>query len=98
MGLVLFILTTAAYAQYENGSLVGTIHDSTGAAIAGATVSVMNDATGITSTSAANATGDYEFPSLRVGTYTVRAQAPGFSIALAQHISIAVGSRERINL
>jgi hypothetical protein len=97
-GLLLSTLTTAAFAQYENGSLVGTIHDPSGAAIAGASVSVTNDATGITANASSNAGGDYEFPSLRVGIYTVRAEAAGFSAAVAQKIAVTVGGRERINL
>jgi hypothetical protein len=96
--LVLSMLTTSAVAQFENGSLVGTIHDSTGAAVVGASVSVSNEATGIASSTVTNASGDYEFPSLRVGTYTVKAEAAGFSAAIAQKIAISVGGRERINL
>ena len=43
-------------------------------------------------------TGDYEFPSVKVGDYTVVANAPGFSKAEADHISITVGNRARIDL
>ena len=37
----------ACFAQYDHGSLVGTIHDSSGAAVPNVTVTVTNDATGI---------------------------------------------------
>lgn len=98
IGLIHLVPATAAHAQFENGSLVGTIHDPSGAAVAGAAVSVTNDATGIPANALANSIGDHEFPSLRVGTYTVKADASGFSSVVAQKIAIAVGGRERINL
>ncbi|WP_263359198.1 TonB-dependent receptor [Acidicapsa ligni] len=97
-GLLFILGSTLARAQFEDGSLVGTIHDPSGAAIPGAMVSATNNATGIVAKAAANATGDYEFPSLRVGVYTVRAEAQGFSAAVAQEINISVAGRTRINL
>src|SRR6202012_1332732 len=42
--------------------------------------------------------GDYEFPSLRTGVYTIAATAKGFAQAIAQNITISVGSRQRIDL
>ena len=87
-----------AVAQYDNGSLLGTIRDSTGAPIAGAQVTLKNIATGITSQVQTGAAGDYEFPTVRVGTYTVDASAPTFSNALAENINVTVGGRQRIDL
>jgi hypothetical protein len=45
-----------------------------------------------------NGTGDYEFPSVRVGTYTVAAHSSGFADAVAQNILVSVGNRQRIDL
>jgi len=93
-----FIGSGYAHAQYENGSLVGTIHDSSGAVVSGAAVSASNTATGITEKTTSNEAGDYEFPSLRTGVYTINATAKGFAQAVAQNITISVGSRQRIDL
>ncbi len=102
MGIVLmlacFLALPAAYAQYDNGSAVGTIHDSTGAPIPGASVKITNTETGISSELKTSGNGDYEAPSLHVGVYTITATAPGFSQAIAQNITISVGGRQRINL
>jgi hypothetical protein len=87
-----------ARAQYENGGLIGTIHDVSGAVVANATVTVTNVNTGIATKVTTNASGDYEVPSLRVGTYGITAEAPGFAPAEATNISIAVGGRSRIDL
>lgn len=68
------ILVTAfgvpAFAQYDNGSLVGTIHDSSGAAVSGASVSATLLSTGIVTRTMTSANGDYEFPDLKVGVYS----------------------------
>ena len=73
-GLLLLLIPNIARAQFENGSLVGTIHDASGAVIPNATVSATNTATGIIAKSTSSASGDYEFPSLRVGVYAVKAE------------------------
>jgi hypothetical protein len=98
MALVLVLPALGAYAQYENGSLVGTIHDSSGASIPNVNVMVTNNSTGIVSNVTTNAAGDYEVPSLRFGIYTIAARAAGFADAVAKDITISVGGRVRIDL
>ena len=95
--LVLFPSRTLQ-AQYENGSLLGTIRDTTGAPIPGADVSVLNTATGISQASKTDGAGNYDVPQLRVGVYTVTASAPGFSRAVAENITVSVGNRQHIDL
>ena len=96
---LLFLFTCASvHAQYENGSLVGTIRDTTGAAVSGATVNISNTATAIETRTTTNTSGDYEVPSLRVGTYTISVNAPGFAETDARNITISVGGRQRIDL
>ncbi|MGP8173851.1 MAG: carboxypeptidase regulatory-like domain-containing protein [Terracidiphilus sp.] len=87
-----------ARAQYEDGSLIGTIHDATGAAVANAAVTVTNINTGIVVKTAANGSGDYELPSLRVGVYNIEATASGFAPAVAKNITVSVAGRQRIDL
>ena len=99
--MLLFVFLFASVqvrAQYEDGSLVGTIRDSSGAIVANASVSITNTATGITSQTRTNGQGDYDVPSLRVGVYTITASAPGFASAEAKDITVSVGGRERIDL
>jgi outer membrane receptor protein involved in Fe transport len=98
VGLLIAFSGMTARAQYENGGLIGTIHDTSGAVVANATVTVTNVNTGIATKVTTNTSGDYEVPSLRVGTYGITAEAPGFAPAEATNISIAVGGRSRIDL
>ena len=98
VGLIVALFGTTARAQYEDGSLIGTIHDATGAVVGNATVTVTNVNTGIATKVTTNSSGDYEVPSLRVGTYSIKAEAEGFAPAEATNISIAVGGRAHIDL
>ena len=97
-GLLILLGANSAQAQYENGGIVGTIHDASGAIVPNATVTATNVATAIVATSASNSSGEYEFPSLRIGVYTVKADAQGFSSAVAQNITVSVAARTRIDL
>ena len=98
VGLCVALFGATARAQYEDGSLTGTIHDATGAVVANAAVTVTNVNTDIAMKVMTNGSGDYEVPSLRVGIYSIKAEAQGFTPAEATNISIAVGGRARIDL
>ena len=87
-----------ARAQYENGSLIGSIHDATGAALNNASVTATNIATGIATKTTVTASGDYELLSLRAGVYNIEASAPGFAAAVAKNITVSVGGRQHIDL
>ena len=87
-----------AQAQFDVGSLVGTIRDQSGAAVAGASITVTNTATNIETSTTSNGSGDYEVPSLHAGVYTISAKATNYAEAVAQNITISVGSRQRIDL
>jgi Carboxypeptidase regulatory-like domain/TonB dependent receptor len=89
---------SVAQAQFDVGSLVGTIRDQSGAAVAGASITATNTATNIESSATSNGSGDYEIPSLHVGVYTISAKATNYAEAVAQNIAISVGSRQRIDL
>ena len=98
LAVSLIFIGGTAQAQFDVGSLVGTIHDQSGAAVPGASITVTNTATNIETSTTSNSSGDYEVPSLRAGVYTVSAKAPNYAEALAQNITISVGSRQRIDL
>jgi hypothetical protein len=97
-GLLIAFCGATARAQYEDGSLIGTIHDATGAAVANATITVTNLSTGSVNKVVSNGSGDYEVPELRVGVYNVEAVAPGFAPAEAKNITISVAVRQKIDL
>ncbi len=96
--LAFVVFCASLQAQYDNGSLVGTIKDPSGAPIAGALVIITSDGTGIATQSKTGPSGDYEVPTLKVGTYSISATAAGFANTTAKNITISVGGRNRIDL
>jgi predicted aspartyl protease len=77
-------INPSAHAQYETASVLGFVHDTSGAAIPGAKVVLVNTATGVEVTLTTDAQGQFEFTSVRVGQYRVRASSPGFSETLTE--------------
>jgi hypothetical protein len=78
---LLFFMTgfcAAAWSQASFTSLRGTITDSSGAVIPGATVSIVDKATSLTSSQTANGSGEYQFQQLVPGTYVITANGSGF--------------------
>ena len=69
-------------ATISSGNIVGTVVDETGAVVPGAKVSVNNQATGLQINTTTNSSGIYASGPLAPGEYTVRAEAPGFSVTL----------------
>lgn len=75
--VTLLLVAGLAYAGVT-ASISGTVTDSSGAAIAGATVTATNVGTGVATTQQTNAAGFYSFQSLAVGTYTLDVEQKGF--------------------
>ena len=98
LALILTLPALKVHAQYDAGSVLGEIHDATGAVLPGTTVTATNKDTGLTFTSATGDGGQYEIPSLRTGKYKITAAHAGFSTTVADNITISVGVRHRIDL
>jgi hypothetical protein len=100
LGAVLALLAMAdtARAQTATGQITGTVKDSTGAVVPGASVTVHSDLTGLTRTGASNPSGDYSFPLLPTGVYSVSAELTGFSVAKQSGIRLNVDQVARIDL
>ncbi len=96
--LASLIVAAPAWAQFETGNIVGTIKDSTGAVVPGAKVVLTNTQTGVTAEKMSDANGNYEFFTLRPGSYVVTAEKDGFSIALVDNVQVTVGARQRVDL
>ncbi len=67
-----------AFGQAITGNIVGTVEDSSGAAVVNADVSSVNIATGVTASGKTNSTGQYRFDNLLSGTYRVTVRSAGF--------------------
>ena len=81
-GFICFIsLITPVFAQFETAEVLGTVRDPSGAAIPGASVTLINPDTGIRSTATTDNFGNFDFFSVKVGKYSIQVEAPGFAQA-----------------
>jgi hypothetical protein len=87
-----------ALAQRDLGAITGTITDPTGAAIAGARVTITEQATGVQSSATSDTSGTYIRPLLKAGTYTVEVEAPGFRKAVLRDVLLTAGDRVGVNI
>ena len=76
--LLLFSLaaTICGFAQFDSATVLGTVHDPTGAVVANAKITLKNVNTAVTAVTASNSDGNYEFLTVKIGDYTVAATAP----------------------
>jgi len=91
------LITLPATAQSVYGSLFGTVTDKTGAAVAGATITVKDEAKGTVVTATSNASGDYSVAHLIPDVYDLRVQAKGFKAFETKGIQIEADAAPRID-
>src|SRR5271156_6591553 len=73
-----FLLAPGAFAQFATGNLYGTVADSSGAALPGATLSLTGGTIG-KKTTTTGPQGDFRFLGLDPGTYTLSVELQGFA-------------------
>jgi hypothetical protein len=96
--IVFLLLSPKVWAQVDTATLVGTVSDSTGALVSGATVTVVDDATGLVQQQKTTAHGSYIFTALKVGNYTIIASAPGFDKTQQSSVPLVIQQRLELNL
>ena len=89
---VLLGCSVPAFAQGGSQSLSGTVVDSGGGVIPGATVSAKNTATGQTLEVVSNESGVFSIPGIAVGTYSVTVTLSGFKTAVLNDVRIITGT------
>lgn len=95
---ILLGLSGELFAQSSTAQINGTLADATGAVVPGADVSATNQDTGLTRETTTNASGDYTFPLLPVGPYTVEARSEGFQAARRIDIRLNVNQILRVDI
>lgn len=78
LAIIAIFNTLGVHAQSDNGSIVGTVTDQTGAAIPKAMIDVTNVATGLKLHATADGAGGFEIPAVPRGSYTAEVQSQGF--------------------
>src|SRR5947207_1224459 len=82
---------TEALAQTDQGKFTGSVLDSTGGFVAGATITARNERTGEERTQTTSSSGVFLIANLKPSSYTVRASKAGFATIEYTQLPIAVG-------
>jgi hypothetical protein len=83
-----------AFTQVDTGAVRGTVTDQTGALIADAKVTLISEATGLTSSTVTAKDGTYTFSPVKIGSYALSVESPGFKKATT-HVSVNVQEQAR---
>ena len=86
------LIPTSALAQTVTGTIQGTVSDSSGAVLPGATVTITHIETGAQRTVVTNEGGIYVAPFVQIGRYTVKAMLSGFGSVVRQNIDIGLNT------
>ena len=96
--LVLFVLTISTSAQVTTADVTGTVTDSSGQLVAGATVTVSNPKTGFSRTTTTNDSGTFRLTELPPDAYTITVEATNFSKSLVRDLELNVGTTRSVNI
>ena len=97
LAALLFASANLAWAQAGTAGLAGTVKDSQGAVVPGATITVTHKATGAVRTNISNSQGAFNFPALPPGDYTLKAELSGFRTYVHENVVLRVDSVTQVD-
>src|SRR5438034_11378345 len=92
MVLSLALMPAAVKGQAVYGSIVGTVTDSTGAAVPNAKITISDTGKGVNYSTTTNESGNYNQTHLIAGAYEVRVEAGGFQAYVQKNVRFEVDS------
>ncbi len=87
-----------AFGQAVSGTILGTVTDATGAVRPNAKVTAVNEDTGLTRSVQSDSNGEFTFPSMPTGHYTLMAEETGFRTLSLSNIELGVAQRVKVDL
>jgi hypothetical protein len=91
------ICSTFLSAQGTGGRILGRVSDSSGAVLSNVQVTLTNEATGVSSESTTNASGEYGFPQVPVGTYRLEFDLAGFKKNVQRGVNVDLNQVVTVN-
>ena len=98
LAIISCLAPPAADAQAVSGTILGTVKDSSGAVVPGATVTVLNTRTGFSRSIVTDTHGEFNAPSIPTGTYSVTAEISGFKKVSKTNVLVGVDQKVRIDV
>jgi len=92
VGVVLCLIPSPLHAQVVNATLLGTVTDVSGAVVADAKVTALEQNTGISHTTQTNGSGNYVFPDMPPGIYTISVEVTGFKLDTRKDVALLVNT------
>jgi hypothetical protein len=98
LAALLLLVAAPVFAQRFTAAIRGNVTDQSGAVLAGATVTLKNEGTGLTRTMATNTAGNYSFQDLPVGSYQVEVSFTGFKSSVQTKVAISPADVREVNV
>ena len=98
LGLILAMSAAQVMGQAVNGAFLGTITDSTGAAVSGAKVTITEQNQNVSRSATTNDSGFYSFPDVPPGVYKVTAEKTGFKTVVRANVELSVSTTAHVDL
>ena len=98
MFTLLTLGAVCGYSQAVNATLLGTVTDSSGASVPNAKVVVTETNTGVNRTGQTNESGNYAFPDMAPGQYSIAVELTGFKKENRKDITLTVNSSTRVDI
>ena len=92
IGVLWLLMVGGAVAQSDRGTIAGTVFDSTGAAVAGASVTLKGVDTGSVYKTVSSSSGGYRVNDLAIGRYDVTVEATGFKTSVQKGVEIQINT------
>lgn len=96
--MLALLFTPVCVSAQGQATIVGTVTDPSGAAVAGVNIVVSNEAVGFRGAYRSNEAGEYTAARIPLGNYTVTAEAPGFQSIRQTGITLNAGQTLRLDL
>ena len=95
--LLVFVISLPLFSQTYAGRILGSVHDSSGAVVVGAVVTIVDVQRGVTRTLTTDDAGEYVAPNLVPSVYRVRAEAKAFKSVERPNIQVEVAKDVRLD-
>jgi len=96
--LLSLIFSTSLFSQSTGGRLLGRVADPSGAVIAGAKVTLTNDATGVSRETQTNESGDYVFVEVQPAVYSLKLEQSGFNSTVRKGVTLEINQVITLNM
>ena len=96
---LVFLLASgvAGFGQVTTGSILGTVHDASGAVLPNATVTITDTGKGTSSVKQTDANGEYLVPFLIPGIYNVSVESTGFKRSVSNNVTLDIDQKARVD-